>query len=160
MPIHPGLRLSLLLLATFALGLPTLHAPAEESAKDIKQLRHEAAHKERRIIFDNDGNEVVYYMDEATPEALLKKRTTGVVGTQVDTIVYCTWSSGFSYFTHNTKAGVPFVSTAPEPDKGPDSGFSRNKAQALFDKGLDPLTIVTDFCKQNDIEILVHPRFA
>lgn len=147
-----------ILLFTLGLGLFSQTPHAAEPAVDIKQLRHEAAHKDRRIIFDNDGNEVVYYMDEATPEALLKKRTTGVLDTHVDTIVYCTWSSGFSYFTHNTKAGVPFVSTAPEPGKGPDSGFSNNKAQALFDQGLDPLTIVTEFCKKNDIEIFWSMR--
>ena len=135
-----------------------LPARSAEPAVDIKQLRYEAAHKDRRIIFDNDGNEVVYYMDEATPEALLKKRTTGVLNTQVDTIIYCTWSSGFSYFTHNTKAGVPFVSTAEEPGKGPNSGFSNNKTQALFDVGLDPLTIVTDYCRKNEIEILWSMR--
>jgi hypothetical protein len=45
-------------------------SPAILSQDQIKQLRHEAAKRQRRIIFDNDGNEVVYYMDEATPEAL------------------------------------------------------------------------------------------
>jgi hypothetical protein len=139
------------------LGQPS-NTHAAESAVDIKKLRYDAAHQKRRIIFDNDGNEVVYYMNEATPEALLKKRTTGVLNTQVDTIVYCTWSSGFSYFTHNTKAGVPFVTTAEEPGKGPGSGFSKNKAQALFDQGLDPLTIVTDYCRKNDIEIFWSMR--
>jgi len=141
-----------------ALILSLLPMGLSSAENDIAQMRYEAAHQDRRIIFDNDGNEVVYYMDEATPEALLKKRTTGVLNTHVDTIVYCTWSSGFSYFTHNTKAGVPFVSTAEEPGKGPGSGFSKNKAQALFDKGLDPLTIVTDFCREKDIEIFWSMR--
>ncbi len=152
---HIVLPLLCVFLAT--LGNPPA-ARAEGNGANIKQQRHEAAHRTRRIIFDNDGNEVVYYMDEATPEALLKKRTTGVVGTQVDTIVYCTWSSGFSYFTHNTKVGVPFVSTAEEPGKGPGSGFSRNKAQALFDQGLDPLTIVADYCREKEIEFFWSMR--
>lgn len=150
-------RISICLLLCIATGMST-DAAEPLSQSEIKQLRHEAAHRDRRIIFDNDGNEVVYYMDEATPEALLKKRTTGVVDTQVDTIVYCTWSSGFSYFTHNTKVGVPFVSTAEEPGKGPGSGFSKNKAQALFDKGLDPITIVSDYCAENDIEFIWSMR--
>jgi len=128
------------------------------SQDEIVRLRGEAAGRDRRIIFDNDGNEVVYYMDEATPEALLKKRTTGVVGTQVDTIVYCTWSSGFSYFTHNTKVGVPFVSTAIDPEAGAGSGFAKNKTQALLDKGLDPITIVSDYCREHDIEFIWSMR--
>ena len=151
----------LLMLTAMLIGLNVIAADLPEKAlsqEAIKALRKEAAQRPRRIIFDNDGNEVVYYMAEATPEALLKKRTIGVVGTQVDTIVYCTWSSGFSYFTHNTKVGVPFVTTAEEPGKGPGSGFSKNKAQALFDKGLDPLTIVADFCSENDIELFWSMR--
>ena len=140
------------------LGSGAYAAEGPVSLDEIKVLRKKAAHQPRRIIFDNDGNEVVYYMDEATPEALLKKRTTGVVDTQVDTIVYCTWSSGFSYFTHNTKVGVPFVSVAEDPKKGPGSGFSNNKTQALIDKGLDPITIVSEFCEEKDIEFIWSMR--
>ena len=66
--------------------------------EEIRELRKAAAHRRRRIIFDNDGCDAVYYAKEATPEALLKCRTIDIVGTQVDTIVYCTWSSGFGRF--------------------------------------------------------------
>jgi hypothetical protein len=157
------LKHSLVLLALTSLfggEMATAEAfsPMPISQEAVKALRKEAAQRPRKIIFDNDGNEVVYYMEEATPEALLKKRTTGVAGTQVDTIVYCTWSSGFSYFTHNTKIGVPFTSTVEEPGKGPGSGFSKNKTQALFDQGLDPLTIVANYCREKDIEFFWSMR--
>lgn len=119
-------------------------AAASLSLEEVKDLRKEAAHRERRIIFDNDGNEVVYYMDEATPEALLSKRTTPLAGTQVDTILYCTWSSGFGNFTHNTKVGELFTST--------ENKLENNKTKALIEKGLDPLEIVVDWCHENGIE--------
>ncbi len=122
------------------------------SLERIKELREQAAHRERRIIIDNDGNEVVYYLKEATPKALLDARTTALVGTGVDTIVYCTWSSGFSIFTHNTKIGEVFDCTAKEPKTG-KKGFSWNKTRDFIEQGTDCLEIVVDFCKKKDMEI-------
>ncbi len=143
------------LLITLLLALiitPTITAePVSQEA--ITRMRHEARERERRIIFDNDGNEPVYYCDEATPEALLSARTAPLAGTQVDTIFYCTWSSGFGYFTHDTEAGWVFDTTAPNPEEGPGSGFATNKTAAFHEKGLDPLTIMVDWCKAHDIEI-------
>jgi len=124
--------------------------------EQIKALRHEAAHKTRRIMYDNDGNEPVYSLEKPDPEALIDARTRAVVGTQVDTIVYCTWSSGFSMFTHNTKVGEIFACTEPEP--GGKKGFSQNQTKAFIDQGMDPLMIIVDFCRQNGIEVFWSMR--
>ena len=131
---------------------------AETRQADIKQLRKEARQRRRRIIFDNDGNEPVYYCKEATPEALLARRTTPLVGSQVDTIFYCTWCSGFSYFTHNTKVGEVFTCTAEQEGKGPGSGFSNNKTADFIAQGTDPLEIVVEFCHANGIEVFWSMR--
>ena len=141
-------RLSCLFLSATLLALVTVGL--DSVADEFRDGRQAAAHRERRVIFDNDGNEPVYYCDEATSEALLDKRTTDLVGTQVDTIVYCTWSSGFGMFTHNTKVGQVFTSTA--------EGFSNNKTQAFIDQGTDPLEIMAAFCRENDIEIFWSMR--
>lgn len=131
-------------------------APSPQA--DMQRARKEAAHRTRRIIFDNDGNEPVYYCNEATPECLLEQRTTALAGSQVDTIFYCTWSSGFSMFTHDTKKGVVFDCTAEEPGKGPGSGFSKNKTRAFLDQGLDPLRIVIDWCRSHQVEVFWSMR--
>lgn len=117
---------------------------------EVKAKRLEARKRQRRIIFDNDGNEVVYKLGKATPEALLAARTTPVVGTQVDTIMYCTWSSGFGYFTHNTKVGEVFDCTV--------KGFSKNKTRDFIEQGTDALEIVTNFCRKKGIEIFWSMR--
>lgn len=129
---------------------------AATTIEQIKALRHEAAHKARRIIYDNDGNEPVYYLDKADADELIDKRTRAVVGTQVNTIVYCTWSSGFGLFTHNTKVGEIFDCTEPEPGGG--TGFSRNKTREFIEQGTDPLEIMVDFCRKNDIEVFWSMR--
>ena len=94
-------------------------------------MRKKAAHQERRIIFNNnDGDDAVYECKEATPEALLECRTTALAGTQVDTIFYCTWCSGFSYFTHRTKIGSIFTC---REDK-----LSNNRVAEFVERGTDP----------------------
>ena len=136
-------------------------AVAQEEAlslDELTRLRKAAAHRDRRIIYDNDGNEPVYYLDKADADELLDKRTKGVAGTQVDTIVYCTWSSGFSIFTHNTKIGEIFDCTAEEPGKGPGSGFSKNKTRQFIEQGTDPLEIIVDYCRKNGIEVFWSMR--
>ena len=112
--------------------------------------RRKAAHRPRRVIFDNDGDDVVYECAEPTEESLLKCRTTGLLGSQVDTIVYCTWSSPFGCFTHATKVGDVFTSKA--------SIFAPNKTEEFLKQGTDPLRIMTGFCRKNRIEIFWSMR--
>jgi hypothetical protein len=148
-----GLRFSAVCLALAALGAPVagrlaISAQAAAGTRDEdgwKQKRKEAAHRKRRIIFNNDGDDVVYECKKATPEALLECRTTPLLGTQVDSIFYCTWSSGFSYFTHRTKVGQIFTC---KEDK-----LANNKTDQFIAQGTDPLEIMVDFAKRNDIEI-------
>lgn len=121
---------------------------------ELRQARKKAAQRRRRIIFNNDGNEPVYYLDEATEKAFLACRTSPLVGSQVDAIFYCTWSSGFSYFTHNTKVGQVFDTTAnPKHPANTRGGFSKNKTADFIKQGTDPLKMMVAFGKKHGIEI-------
>ncbi len=88
------------------------------SLEDLRQARRDLAHRQRRVIMNNDGCDVLYFPagEKTTVEGLLADRTTPLAGTQVDAIAYCTISSGFSYFTHNTKAGT--VLARPDTSSG------------------------------------------
>jgi hypothetical protein len=98
----------LLVVLTFGLLLPLAAKPYENTAQ-VREARKEALHKQRRIIFNNDGNEPVYALKELSKEALLDERTAPLAGSQVDSLFYCTWSSGFGLFTHATKVGQLFT---------------------------------------------------
>lgn len=127
-------------------------ATAESRPDDAKwqALRAEAINRPRRIIFNNDGNEPVYYCKSATAEELLRARTSALIGSQVDSIFYCTWSSGFGLFTHDTKVGQVFNTR--------EAMFSPNRTQEFLDNGLDPLRIMVEFAHRHRMELVWSMR--
>jgi len=115
------------------------------SVTGLRALRTEAAARPRRVIFNNDGNEPVYLSKTTSAEELLSHRTAPLAGSHVDAIFYCTWSSGFSLFTHDTKVGQVFSSR--------EGLFSKNMTPTLLAAGTDPLRVMADFGREKGIEI-------
>lgn len=118
---------------------------AEFSLEQLRAARKEASHRQRRVIFNNDGNEPIYNCTDTTAEGLLRHRTSPLLGSHVDSIFYCTWSSGFGMFTHDTKVGYVF--------KTKEDLFSKNMITEMLAAGTDPLKVMVDFGKKNNIEI-------
>ncbi len=116
----------------------------------MKLRRKDAADRRRRIILNNDGNEPVYLIKEPTAEEILKYRTSPFIGSHVDTLFYCTWSSGFGLFLHHTEVGEIFVTK--------EEMFSNNKMQELVDAGIDPLRVMNDFCHNHGLEFFWSMR--
>ena len=139
-------RLSLALGFWCALGGEGLCAdPPAQTGAQWEQLRQQAMNRRRRIIFNNDGNEPVYLCRSVSPDELLECRTRGLAGTQVDSIFYCTWSSGFSLFTHRTQVGQVFGTR--------EGRFTNNLAQAFLDQGIDPLQVMVKYGHQHGLEV-------
>ena len=115
------------------------------SMRKVRSQRKEAAQRKRRIIHDQDGDDAVYMCDEATPEALLKARTSALADTQVDTLSCCTWSSGFGLFTHRTTVGEVFSTR--------ESVFHKNVTADLHALNTDPLEIKAGFCREHGLEM-------
>lgn len=135
-------------LAAFFLSI-SLGAFSKER-DDYQKLHEKAINRPRRVIFNNDGNEPVYLCKEVSAEELLKQRTSPLVGSHVDSIFYCTWSSGFGVFTHDTKVGQVFDTQ--------EAMFTNNLVRKFLDKGIDPLRVMTDFGRKNNIEIFWSMR--
>ncbi len=139
--------------------MPRLVA-AETPRLSIEQLRKERrdlAERPRRIIMNNDGCDTLYYpkSEEVTVPAFLAKRTTPLAETQVGTIAYCSISSGFSHFTHDTKVGTVLTR------QGVDYGIQpklRNITQDLIDGGTDCFEAVVDFCHEHEMEVFWSMR--
>lgn len=137
-------------------GLPAFCHGAEPAAKPItleqlRDLRKQAAHRQRRVIFNNDGCDCLYYPRNKKADAagFLDQRTTPLAGTQVDAIAYCTISSGFSNFTHRTKVGTLLTRSASEFEISPEM---RNITQDLIDQGTDCLAAVLGFAHAHKME--------
>jgi hypothetical protein len=110
--------------------------------------RKKAARRRRRIIMNNDGNDTRAAATErpVTPENLLNKRTTDLVGSQVDSIFYCT--GVFNYYFHRSEESELLVS---------HEGVAEY-LKLLSEMGTDPLGIMVDFCHKNDLEVFWSMR--
>ncbi len=127
------------------------------SLEQLRRRRSELARQPRRIIMNNDGCDVIYFPkdEKATVEAFLAKRTTPLAGTQVGAIAFCPTSSGFSYFTHDTKVGTVLDRSGREFGIQPDT---RNIARELIDQGTDCLRAVVEFGHEHGMEVFWSMR--
>ena len=120
----------------------------------VQQIAEHRADRERlarrphRLMFNNDGCDAAYFpaKRESSVANFLSTRITPLAETQVDTLSYCTISSGFSLFTHNTKVGEVL-----DRDLGVLKG-RRNLTPDLIAQGTDTLQVVADYCHKNDLE--------
>jgi hypothetical protein len=148
-------------LLTAALAATALLAVQAQPAPDpaapglpletLRAQRKELAFKRRGIIMNNDGCDALYFPKKQplTTEAFLAERTTALADTQVGTIAYCTISSGFSFFTHNTKAGTLLERHSGDFGISPDM---RNISKELIDQGADCLKLVVDYAHAHSME--------
>jgi hypothetical protein len=116
----------------------------------MKALRQKAAARQRHILFNNDGGEPSVLMKSPSAKELLDLRTSALAGTQVDSIFYCTRSSGFGLFTHFTRVGQVFTSL--------EGRYAVNQMPALLKAGIDPLRVMADFAKEHGMELFWSMR--
>ncbi len=144
--------------ATGAMALSGVNGKVEAAEKSRKtkedraldkltERRHEARWRIRRVICNNDGNDDICSADEViTRELFLAKRTTGLVGTHVDTICYC---GGVTFSSNGAKDPNRFV----QPRLGKERFAKDMDAQ-----GFDPMEVQLNFCHQHGIEFFWSHR--
>lgn len=139
-----------------AASSPGMEQPAEKgavsSAGEMEELRHKARWRKRRLIFNNDGDDALFFPSDlpVTPRNLLERRTIPVMGTHVDSIFYCTTQSIGAY-THRSEVAELVVRDLPR------EGF-RNPVGEFAEQGTDPLEIVTEYCRKEGVEIFATLR--
>ena len=116
----------------------------------MDEERKAARSRKRRIIYNNDGDDIIETSDRygvmtglmtrsdgELIDDFLQARTAPLMETQVDSFWYATCMSGLT-FTHHTKLG----------------GFhGKGVPQQLIDEyGRDNLQIQLDFCREQDRE--------
>lgn len=127
-----------------------LAAHARETAPEDAWTKacQEARWRKRRLIMNNDGNDVHHVTADVEPtvENFLARRTTAVADSQVDSIFYCT--GVFNFYMHRTKEGEMLFRDSPAGDY----------LRALLKQDTDPLQIIVDFCRKHDREVFWSMR--
>jgi len=109
--------------------------------------RAAARARRRRMIFNDDGCDCFVRPNSPgfTAADLLEARTTALADSFVDTIFYNTNRSGVGTFSHRTKIGGYFTRQ--------DGRNALNLCPALAEAGTDPLAVMVDWCRREDVEI-------
>ena len=129
-------------------------------SKALDAARHKAAHRRRRVIFNNDGDDI-WTKGADTVEKFLAVRHTPLLNTHVDSIFYCTTQS-FSFFTHQTKVAQIFRSKS--------GSFAGNNLSKFLEQKTDGLRMSMEFAhkhgkesfwtlRMNDIHDAFTPQF-
>ncbi|UCH35685.1 MAG: family 10 glycosylhydrolase [Armatimonadota bacterium] len=115
----------------------------------MSDARKQAAHRTRRIIMNNDGNDAWRHQpgEPKTPEHFLSKRTSPLVGSHVDAIFYCT--GVFNVYTHHSDE----TELRAHADRGVDDW-----AHELIKQGRDSLRVITDFGHEHGMEVFWSMR--
>ncbi|MDX2081926.1 MAG: hypothetical protein SFU53_14170 [Terrimicrobiaceae bacterium] len=114
----------------------------------MQSSRRQFAWKRRRLIWNNDGNDLVGLGDSepATPEAFYAGRFAGLEGSQVDAVCYCT--GVFNHYTHRSD-----VSEVLRSDLVPS-----RRLHELHVLGTDSLELAIRHSRQNGREIFWSMR--
>jgi len=139
----------LLLCARFAM------ADAPESA-GLAVQRKEMRHRQRRIIYNNDGNDC-FLKRLSSPDEFLKQRIEPALGTQVDTIFYCTLVT--TLYQHDTNIAErldDLVDAIQSTNKHAVNG--RDNMRMLRAAGKDCLELVVERCHEAGVEVFWSHR--
>jgi Glycosyl hydrolase-like 10 len=148
--------LIIILLAVVCFACPALVNPLVAADGDLpklnknelKKLRKQAAHKKRRVIYNDDG---CHGCPKATAEDWLAQRVKQVVDTQVDTISYCTGGGGL-FWAHQPKVGE-VLGAWIESNHGQYVKQMKAVLDALKEQGTDPLAVTVAYGHKNKMEM-------
>ncbi len=128
------------------------------SAGEHDAMREQARQRQRRIIFNNDGDDAAAYRygrgeppsDENLIDDFLDYRGPRE-GSQIDTVFYSTDRGSFGLFSHRTEVGTMF-----SRDHAGNPDF--NLAARMYEMGTDPLSEKIKYCREHDLEIFWSMR--
>ncbi|MEC3878973.1 hypothetical protein [Parapedobacter sp. 10938] len=120
-----------------------LDVPEGPIDKDQLRKRKQARRRTRRIILNNDGNDILRLPVDGivTPELFLNKRTSPLLGSHVDSIFYCDGVN--DRYTHKSDV------TTVRDDL---------RVEALHQQDTDPLNVIIGFCRQHHKEVFWSMR--
>ncbi|MEO1997133.1 MAG: hypothetical protein ABGZ17_17840 [Planctomycetaceae bacterium] len=113
-------------------------------ADALQAARRQAVNRRRRVIYNNDGDDI-WTSGADTQQKFLNVRHTPLLNTHVDSISYCTTQS-FNHFTHDTRVAEMFKSRSGQ--------FADNNLQRFLNRHTDGLRMSVEFAHQHGMESL------
>jgi hypothetical protein len=111
-----------------------------KDTKEMAQLREAAKNRKRRIIYNNDGDDIGFG-EQSSPQDFLSKRIIPALNTQVDTIFYGTMVT--TLYTHDTNVGERMDDLADAINTTNEHAVSaRHNMRMLREAGTDNLALV------------------
>lgn len=149
----PGALGAGVVLLCLAFSMHAVAAGAEEG-NNFTRARKQAARRQRRIIYYDDGCQLARSYD--SPETFLESRLNQIIDTQVDAVWYCTGGSGTIMGTLLSKVGENY-GDLPANLGGAAAGY-RKEVLALKATGHEAIRLAIDFCHQRKMELLFSVR--
>ena len=115
--------------------------PQEHSTASLQAARKAAVERQRRIIFNNDGDDLLHLDGSATAEKFLSVRTHHAAGTMVDSVFY---------FSRRPISPLYTGAVRSEPLAG--------RLQELSQQGTDDLRLVIEASRKQGIEVFWSMR--
>jgi len=132
---------------TLPLSWAALPHPDQAAEADLTAARRKLANRTRRIIFNNDGNDIFNNPKAGTAEGYLDQRTTPLAGSQVDAIFSCT--GVFNLYSQRSSE----TELQLQGDQG-EKAYSRE----LIQQGRDALELILDFGHRQRMEVFWSMR--
>jgi len=115
---------------------------AADDKNGLLEARRDAATRRRRVIYNNDGDDI-WTKGADTLDKFLAVRHTPLLNTHVDSIHYCTTQS-FNHFTHHTRVAEIF--------RAKSGNFTGNNLQKFLEQKTDGLRMSSEFARKNGLE--------
>jgi len=134
--------------ATPMQGQPEDEKQTAWNRKRLLEARKKARHRKRRMIMNNDGNDLYHAKPDEpkTPETFLSKRATPLIGSQVDAFFYCT--GVFNLYSHRSE----------ESELITNDKLAARFIHELINQGTDSIEVMTDFGHKNGLEVFWSMR--
>ena len=123
---------------------------------NMGKLREAAKNRKRRLIYNSDGGDMYGYNFSSVDE-FLRRRTDRAVGTQVDSIFYCTGDT--LVYSHDTDVAERFDDLMDDLGKTDEQASRwRNNMAVLRKAGLDQLSATVRRAHAGGLEIFWSHR--
>ena len=149
------LRTLLLILPLTAFAFTLAAAPFSGDDDEWAALRRELLDRPRRVFYNTDGCDAVYYPADKprTPDEFKKERLAHTEGTETAVLSYCVTGGGFGHVLYDSKVAHLYLAD-PDDSAKPVINITRE----LIRQGTNPVQLAQEYCREHNLEFFACLR--